>query len=359
MDNGRDTPCRLKREDTHTVTLLRTRVISAIVVTLVAAVAMLVYRSEPEASWLRVDAPSAIAIGEQYIATVILLEPADSAFLGFDLHGEDARKNPLGFVVAGKTQTVADGHPAFTITLVLRDRPDVARVHAVIYLSRSGQWRDAFRVVRSESLDVIRSAPRAANIFVRPLSVHDQKESPAIEVANPPLLSAVIAALWLGAAAVAAAASGRPARGAAEGLFIAVCIVLAAWEALAAGSWISDQARFLARAVGLYQERLVVQQVTTVAIASAFGLLAVVGLQRTWHQVSGLALAGIALYAVVSLADMLSLHEVDRFLAATIGPWPVVGVLRLAGACAAAIGTAGLACKVHDANRTRRELDIR
>ena len=46
----------------------------------------------------------------------------------------------------------------------------------------------------------------------------------------------------------------------------------------------------------------------------------------------GLPLAGMALYAVVSLADMLSLHEVDRLLATKIGVWPLAGVLRLAGA---------------------------
>jgi hypothetical protein len=341
------------------MTLLRIRVIPAIIMTLVAAVAWLVLRREPEASWLRVDAPSAIVVGEPFIATVTLLEPADGAFIDFDLHGKDARKSALSVVAAGRTQAVVGGQRTFRFTLVLRERSDVALVHAVIYLSRSEQWSDAFRVARSDSFDVIRGTPRAADIDVRRLTVHDLKEDPAIEVANPPLLRTAIAALWLGAGGVAASASRRSAPACPAGLFIVVCVVLAAWEALAAGTWIADQARLLARAAGLYEERRIVQQVTTVALVGVFGLLAAVGLRRSRRQLPGLALAGMALYAVASLADMLSLHEVDRLLATKIGAWPLAGVLRLAGACAAAAGAARCKWKGYPPNRNGRELDNR
>ena len=359
VNNWRYTLCKFAREHNHNMTLLRTRVIPAIFVTLVAAVALLVFRREPEASWLRVDAPSVIVVGEPFIATVTLLEPADGAFIDFDLHGKDARKSSLRVVAAGQTQAVVGGQRTFRFALVLRERPDVALVHAVIYLSRSEQWSDAFRVVRSDSLEVIRGTPRAADIVVRPLTVHDQKEDPPIEVANPPLLRAAIAALWLGAGGVAAAASRRSAPATAAGVFIVLCVVLATWEALAAGTWITEQARSLARAAGLYEERRIVQQVTTVALAGVFGLLAAVGLRRSRRQLPGLALAGMALYAVASLADMLSLHEVDRILAAQIGAWPLAGVLRLAGACAAAAGAARHAWKGYKTNRNESELNNR
>jgi hypothetical protein len=341
------------------MTLLRTRVIPAIFVTLVSAVALLVFRREPEASWLRADAPSAIVVGEPFIATVTLLEPADGAFLDVDLHGKDAHKSSLRVVAAGQIQAVVGGQRTFRFPLVLRERPDVAHVHAIIYLSRSEHWSDAFRVASSDSLDAIRGTPRAADIVVRPLKVHDQKEDPAIEVANPPLLRTAIVVLWLGAGGVAAAASRRSTPATAAGLFIVLCVVLAAWEALAAGTWIADQARPLARAAGLYQERRIVQQVTTVALAGVFGLLAAVGLRRSRRQLPGLALAGMALYAVVSLADMLSLHEVDHLLATKIGVWPLAGVLRLAGASAAAAGAARRAWKGDSTNRNGRELDNR
>lgn len=349
----------LAREGNRTMTLLRARVVPAIVVTLVAAVALLVFRTEPEAAWLRVDAPSAIVVGEPFIATVILLEPADGAFLAFDLHGNDARKNPLRVVAAGKTQAVAGGQRTFSFTLMLHQRPDVSQVNAIIYLSRSGQWGDAFRVVRSDFLDVIRGTPRAADIVVRPLPVHDQKEEPAIEIANPPVLRAAIAALWASAAFVAAAALRRSAPGSAMGLFIVLCLVLAAWETLDAGTWIAGQARPLARAAGLYEGRRIVQQVTTVTLVGVVGLLAAVGLRRSRRRIPGLALAGMALYAVASLADMLSLHEVDHLLATEIGTWPLAGVLRLAGACAAAAGAASRAWKGHATTRSGRDRDAR
>jgi hypothetical protein len=347
---------KFARTHNHTMTLLRTRVIPAIVMTLVAAVALLVFRREPEASWLRVDAPSVIVVGEPFIATVTLLEPADGAFLDVDLHGKDARKSSLRVVAAGQTQAVAGGQRTFRFALVLRERPDVALVHAVIYLSRSGQWSDAFRVARSDSLGVIRGTPGAAAIVVRPLTVHDQKEDPAIEVADSPFLRAAIAALWLGAGGVAAAASRRSAPATAAGVFIVLCVVLAVWEAFAAGTWITEQARTLARAAGLYEERRIVQQVTTVALACVFGLLAAFGLRRSRRQLPGLALAGMALYAGASLADMLSLHEVDRVLATKIGAWSLAGLLRLAGACAAAAGAVRLAHKGYKTNRNGHEL---
>ncbi len=298
-----------------------------------------------------------IVVGEPFIATVTLLEPADGAYLDVDLHGKDARQRSLGFVAAGRTQAVLGGQRTFSFTLVLRERPDVARVYAIVYLSPFGQWSDAFRVARSDSFDVIRGTPGAAAVVVRPLAVHDQKEDPAIEVADPAFLRTAIAALWLGAGGFAARALRRSAPPTAAGLFIVLCGVLAAWEALAAGTWIADQARSLSRAAGLYEERRIVQQVTTVALASVFGLLAWVGLRRSRRQVPGFAIAGMALYAAASLAGMLSLHEVDRLLATKIGPWPFAGLLRLAGACAAAAGAARLACIAYTTNRNGRELE--
>jgi hypothetical protein len=240
---------------------------------------------------------------------------------------------------------------------VLRERTDVAVVRAVIYLSRSELWSDAFRVAGSDWLDVIRGTPRAVDIVVRPMSVHDQKDEPAIEVTNPPFLRMTIAAIWLGAGGFAAAASRRAAPATATGLIIVLCLVLAAWEALAAGTWVADQARTLARAAGLYEERRIVQQVTTVGLVGFFGLLVAVDLRRSPPKLPGLALAGMALYAVASLADMLSLHEVDRLLATKIGAWPLAGVLRLTGACAVLAGAARHVCKGYRANRNRREVE--
>ncbi len=329
------------------MTLLRTRVIPAIVVTLVGAVALLVFRSAPEAAWLRVDAPAVIVAGAPFIATVTLLEPADGAFLELDLHGETARRDPLRVVAAATAQVVGNGQRTYSFTLVLREQPDVARGHAIVYLSRSGRWSDAFRVARSDSVDVVRGTPRAADLVARPLRVHDQEASPAIEVVDPAVLRAAIAALWLIAAAAAAfAASRRPTMpGAAAGGFVVLCLVLAAWEALAAGPWIAEQVRALARAAGVYEQRRIVQQLTTVALVGTLGLLVALAVRRPRRPLPALALAGMALYAAVSLAGMFSLHEVDRLLAAPIGTWPLAGVLRLAGACAAAAGAAGRAWK--------------
>ena len=54
-----------------TMAVLRTRVAPSIALVLVAVVALWVFRPEPEASWLRVDAPSAMIVGEPFIATLV------------------------------------------------------------------------------------------------------------------------------------------------------------------------------------------------------------------------------------------------------------------------------------------------
>src|SRR5688572_6156583 len=125
---------------------LRTRTLAAIVVALVVAVAVFVFRAEAEATWLRVDAPAVAVVGEPWVVTVTLLEPADGAFLGMDLHASDAREGRVRVVAAGQPRAVADGQRTFRFTLELREPIDVARVHAIVFLSRSGPWPDAFRV---------------------------------------------------------------------------------------------------------------------------------------------------------------------------------------------------------------------
>lgn len=319
---------------------LRTHALAAIVVALVVAVAVFVFRNEPEAAWLRVDASAAVRAGEPFVVTVTLLEPADGAFLGVDLHATGASDRHVRVVAAGTSQAVGGGQRTFRFALVPREPFDVARVHAIVFLSRSGPWSDAFRVARSESLAVVRGTPRTQDRVARPLRVHDQDGTAATDVATAPLVRTAIAALWLGAAFVAGRTWRKATPGTAAAVFVVVCLALAAWEGLAAGAWLSDHARPLARAAGLYDGRRIVQQLATIALAGGIGVLALVALRRAqWPP--GLALAGIALYAVVALAGMLSLHEVDRLLASAVGPWPLADVLRLAGAATAAAAAAG------------------
>jgi hypothetical protein len=320
------------------MTVLRNGATAALVAALVLVAAVFVFRAEPEATWLRVEAPAAVVVGAPLIATVTLLEPADGAFLHIDLHATGPSDSPVRVAAAGTTQAVASGQRTFTFSLVLRDRPDVSRVHAIVFLSRSGRWSDAFRVARSDSLAVVRGTPRAEDLVARPLRTRDQHEAPAIDVATAPLVRTAIAALWLGAAFIAARTWQRLPGGSAAGGFVVVCLALAAWEALAAGPWIAEHARPLARSAGLYEARRIAQQLGTIALVGVAGLLAVVGLRRS--RLPGLVLAGLALYVVVSLADMLSLHEIDRLLATGIGPWPLADLLRLTGACATVAGAA-------------------
>jgi hypothetical protein len=319
---------------------LRTRVIPTAVLAGLVLLAAFVFHEQPPAAWLRVDAPTAVVVGQPFVATVTLTEPMDGVFLDFDLHGQDAKKKPLRCVAAGKSQAVSAGTRTYTFTLVLRDRPDVERAHAVIYLSTTGQWRDCIRSVRSDPIRVVRGVATAEDARIAELVVRDQLEDPAIEIPNPPAARAAIALIWFIGAVLAGLAWRRGESPRGVPVLPMLFLAIALWEATDAGAWIESSARSLVQSADLYEERRGFQQVATLAAALCAGALAVLGLRRTRRRVSGLTVAAVSIYGAVELGAMLSLHEIDRVLAASWGPVCIAIVLRALAACIAAAGIA-------------------
>ena len=321
---------------------LRSHVLPVAILVLAIGLAVLILRDEPPATWLTVRAPASVQVDQPFVATVTLADPMDGSHLDFDLHGQDARHRPLRCVAAGTSAPISSLKHKYTFTLTLRDRPDLDRVHAVIYLSRTGSWGDQFRVARSETFSVVRAGQgvMATQSAVVPLLVHDQFEDPAIDVPNPPAVRLLGFLLWATAAVSAGLVWRRLPSPRGWPLVALVFAAMALWEMAAAGATLADLARRAAQANDVYEMRRGFQQVATAAALGLLGVVAAVGIRRSRRPLPALALAGIGLYAVVTLAAMLSLHEVDRVLAWSVGPWPLAAVLRLAAACAAAGGMA-------------------
>jgi len=317
---------------------LRSHLLPVAILVVAAGLAVLILHDEPPATWLTVRAPAGVHVDQPFIATVTLLDPVDGTFLDFDLHGQDARHRSLRRIAAGTSAPVSSARHEYAFVLTLGDRPDLDRVHAVIYLSRTGSWSDRFRVAHSEVLSVVRAAPgaMATQGAAVPLVVREQIEDPAIDVPNPPAVRLLGLLLWGGAAVGAGFAWRRvpPPRG--WPLVALAFAALAAWEVTAASVALADLARHVAQANDVYEARRGFQQIATATALVLLGVVAAVGIRRSRRPIPAFALAGIGLYAVVALAGMLSLHEVDRVLAWAVGPWPLAAVLRLGAACAAA-----------------------
>ncbi len=321
---------------------LRSHVLPAAILVLVTGLAVLVLRDEPPATWLTARAPAAAQADQAFIATVTLLDPMNGTYLNFDLHGQDTRHRPLRCVAAGTSVPVSSARREYTFALTTRDQAGLDRVHAVIYLSRTGSWSDRLRVARSESFPVVRAGPgeTAGTGDPIPLVVHEQVSDPAIDVPNPPAVRLLGFLLW-GAAAVGAGFVWRrvpPPRG--WPLLTLVVAATAVWEVTATGTALASLARHAAQANDVYEMRRGFQQIATATALGLLGVIAAVGMRRSRRPLPALALAGLGLYAVVALAGMLSLHEVDRVLAWSVGPWPLAAVLRLGAACAVAGGMA-------------------
>jgi len=321
------------------VTRLRTLILPAVIAAIVVGVGIVLSGKGPPAPWLRVDAPGAMSVGRPFVATVTLLEPLDGLFLNFDLHGLDARRNPLHCVVAGPSEAVVAGKSTYAFTLVLSERPDVDRVHAVVFLSRTGRWGDMVRVARSESFPVVRGASDHASGRVAPLAVYDPAKEPVIDVPNPPAARALIALIWLVGAVTAGVTWRRTPASRTAPALVVLCIFLVFWEGMAAGAWIEAASRAAARSSGVYQLRQTFQQFATLVVVLAVGVGAAVGLRRRRRSMSTLILSGLALYGAVTVAGMLSFHEIDRVLAFSCGGAPMAVVLRGLGS---GLATAGL-----------------
>jgi hypothetical protein len=319
---------------------IRSHVLPVAIVAAVVIAAFFIFRGEPPSTWVRIDAPPVIAVDQPFTARVTLLEPMHSVFLNLDLHGHDGHGKSLRCVAAAQTQAVSSSHLEYTFILTLRDRPDIARVHLLVYLSRTGQWTDHFQVAWTETLPVLRGDGAQRTAAIVPLDVRDQMDRVAVDVPNTPSLRTAIAAVWI-LAGLVAFVGWRQSSGPGRWPVVAVLFLsLALWEGTDASAHLAEGARVTARALGLYEVRRGFQQFATMAVVIVLGLLAAAGIRRTRREFAAPTLAGVALYTIVALADMLSLHEIDQFLAQPVGPVPLAFAMRLAAAATAAVGAA-------------------
>lgn len=308
------------------MTRLRSLLLTAAVALLAAVLLALVLRGRA-ATWMTLDAPGSARPGTMFEATVHLAAPEAEAgsFITFDLHGRDRANDPVGYVVGGQPQRIEPDKQAYSFSLPIPDSDDLKSVHAVIYLSRTAQWRSRYRVGRSIPLAVVRSSE---TIGAGDLRTYDATDEPPIEVPHPPLHRGLVAAGWLVCALLAwrrralAGSHGSPR------WLPLVFVLFAALEASDVLGQIAEAARIVARARGWYDERRGLQLLATFAIVCGMAALATLAVRRSRARTSAAILLGSALFLTIEAAGTLSLHELDRVLAMPLGPVVVDTAVR-------------------------------
>jgi hypothetical protein len=287
----------------------------------------LLTRPKPPADWLRVEAPARIAPGETVTLRVTPLDLASGLFLNLDLHGTSDRHRSLRVIGHGRPQRIGTAGQTLEFRLTVSARADLAEAHAIIYVSPTGGWSDRVRVAKSEPIPVKPSA--TPNSELKALRAHEHTPDPEIPRVELPGLRGLLVALWLVVAGVLAARFKHSTEGTQRGrtlMLIAACLAIMVTEIFHLEPVASDAARQLALKHGLYDGRLLPQQIAIAAIVVVFSLATFILLKARNRRL----VIGILAHTSIAVAAILSPHETDRLLYATIGGTPIEQLAKLA-----------------------------
>lgn len=302
-----------------------------LILALTGAAAWWLLRKPPASDWVRIEAPRQVAAGASFVAAVSLLRDAEGSFLTVDLHGQTSTGRSLRSVAGGGSQPVESVPSSHTFTFAVPALPDLERVYLIAYTSSTGRWSDHQQVAASERVRIaaLESASHGPSV---PLRMTDQIHDPGAAIEDPLGVRASIALAWLGCAIGILRKRTARTHAAHSLLLVVLFVALAFWELSDLGAALTRGARALAADRGWYDDRRGWQQGFTVACLALCALVAIVSLRRAPTARALLARLGSGIYACASLGALLSLHELDRLLAAQCGPLSVAAGMRLAGA---------------------------
>jgi hypothetical protein len=251
------------------------------------------------------------------------------------LHRANAERRGWGYLASSGPARTAAGGGTYAFSFAVPEKADTAFVFALVYLSPSGDWRDGTRAVATELIPLGPEKAPFRRIAIRhyPTAAGAAAARAAGERPRPPQASArtaawahpIIAILLLAAAHFAVRARRRDPGGRPEErgertvwLFFAVLLaVSAAVEISGLAGHLASLGRRLASQVHVYDYRRPFQKaVMSATVATSLGLFFLF-IRATRRPGSPRALwwagLGLAEYAAVSFAGLLSFHAVDVF----------------------------------------------
>jgi hypothetical protein len=288
----------------------------------------------PGPAWVSLRGPSRVARGVPVELLITLADPADVDLLEVDLHGSDRLRGSLGYV-AGTRVTALSGS-VVALRATVPDRPGLAFVSAVIYLSPDGSWSRRLRVASSEPVPVSEwGRVRLSDWHLREQAVGSSPTAPVPATKWRLFVPAALLAALCGCG-LCALLGPSDERKLWASLALGVAMVLL-WRELSLGNRLAGALREAAEARGLYEMRWPVQRALVGALAGGFTAASTVLVSRSGRR--RLALAAFLLLLFSQAAGAVSIHQLDNLSLAGL---EVITILESMGALA--LGASSAVC---------------
>lgn len=273
-------------------------------------------RMEPRVNWVRVEAPRRAVVGQSLLLRVHLAPLAEPTRVCADLHWATTRNGTLGCLASGGSKPVGREGGTFDFQVKVPPVNELQFVTGLIYLARTGRWRDHTLAASTEFIPV--SSKPGAQAETRLVQLRLQ---PPDDGAKRPLRAAAVprwltALLFLAAAVFARQAGSDNAANAAEPstrfwqILAVLLVMVCMWELFELESWVGAQARTVARTRDFYYLRAAFQKVGISLAGAAVILFLILGCRADRSR--RLLLVFFGLYLGISVVNLLSLHAIDR-----------------------------------------------
>jgi hypothetical protein len=288
--------------------------------------------------WLRVRAPSAASLGRPYVLSLRLSTPVSGTFLHADIHGRTRDGRDMGFIAQAPVQSVREGIHDYEFHIMVPQDGELAAVIGIIYLSASGTWDTRLSQTRLDPARIQATAdPLPAP---RPQVPHSVSEAAPRVRADYGPLRGFQCLVWLAASLASFFSKGRKGKRAMGAG--AACACAAAWTVLRPDLAISAALRAALAASGGYSARHPSQTLAALAVIALWaGFLAysaILGAGKAEAGAGSLFRIGYSGFVGVQALRIVSIHELDAFLAVPLG---AIQLGQAAEAFAAALALSG------------------
>ncbi len=318
---------------------------------MLGALAWLAMRPTPApAAWLTVEAPqTATADRPLTLRVTPTAKTPPGMLLKADLHWTTTHDEHRGVLSGAPAQSVTGPTAPLVFSLAVPARPELGSVRAVIFAGPTARWDDRVAAATSDPIKIVTAAELpTSDAALRPLPVFDQRPDPAVLRQDSRWLQVFITLIWV-AAGVFCWRQRTPSRSAppvgevaesSRWLPVIGCLLAAVWEILPMETLIGGFARDHFVAQRWYGGRASLQLALTSVLAAAAFWLSLKIWRHAADRARRLTWLGLGLYATLSLTSLLSLHEVDVWLAKPILSASLLQLGQLATAALALIGCA-------------------
>lgn len=318
---------------------------------MLGALAWLALRPTPApAAWLTVEAPRSAAVDRPLTVRVTpTAKTPPGLMIKADLHWTTTHDEHRGVLSGAPAQAFNGSTSPLVFSLAVPARPELGSVRAVIFAGPTARWDDRVAAVTSDPIKIVPAADLSTtDAALHPLPVFDQRPDPAVIRHDSPWLQGIITLMWV-AAGVFCWRQRTPSQPATPVVEVVKtswrlpaigCLLAAGWEILPMETLIGGFARDRFVAQRWYGGRAGLQlALTTVLVAAAFWMCL-----KIWRHAADrarrLTWLGLGLYATLALTSLLSLHEVDVWLAKPILSGTLLQLGQLSAAALTLIASA-------------------